>query len=116
MKLTALIMASVLIPIAIFAGSITGKVIGISDGDTITVLDESSGKPVPTKIRLSEIDTPESKQAFGSKAKQALSEKIFGKVVKVEYRSKDRYGRVKSDRGYVSPIIITDEDTNEHPD
>jgi len=70
---------------------IMGKVVGISDGDTVTVLDATRTQH---KIRLSEIDTPEKNQAFGSVAKQKLSEKIFGKTVVVEYSGKDRYGRI----------------------
>jgi micrococcal nuclease len=69
--------------------SFTGQVVGISDGDTITVLEGRE----QTKVRLVGIDTPESKQAFGSKAKQALSGKVFGKQVRVEWSEKDRYGR-----------------------
>ena len=44
-------------------------------------------------IRLEGIDTPESKQPFGSKAKQAMSRMVFGKQVKVVWKKKDRYGR-----------------------
>jgi len=69
----------------------TGNVVGISDGDTITVLQPDK---IQMKVRLAEIDCPEKKQPFGNKAKEALSEKIFGKYVKVEWTKKDRYGRV----------------------
>jgi len=68
-----------------------GNVVGISDGDTITVLQPDKTQ---MKVRLAEIDCPEKKQPFGNKAKEALSEKIFGKYVKVEWTKKDRYGRV----------------------
>ena len=47
-----------------------GKVVKIADGDTLTLLVDSE----QLKIRLSDIDTPERKQPFGTKAKQALSE------------------------------------------
>ena len=67
----------------------TGKVIGVSDGDTITVL---RGKE-QVKIRLAGIDAPEKKQPFGNVAKERMSEMVFGKEVRVDDRKKDRYGR-----------------------
>jgi endonuclease YncB( thermonuclease family) len=60
------------------AQTITGKVVGVSDGDTITVLDASNQQH---KIRLDGIDAPESNQGFGSRAKQSLSYLVFGKTV-----------------------------------
>jgi micrococcal nuclease len=56
-----------------------GKVVKIADGDTLTLLVENK----QNKIRLSDIDTPERKQPFGTKAKQALSELAFGKQARV---------------------------------
>src|SRR5688572_11753296 len=72
------------------AANITGKVVGVSDGDTITVLTAAKES---VKVRLFGIDAPESKQAFGSRAKQELSALAFGKAVRVEVEDKDRYGR-----------------------
>jgi micrococcal nuclease len=66
-----------------------GKVVGISDGDTITVMHNSRGE----KVRLYGIDTPEKHQDFGNKAKQFISNMVFGKYVEVESVTKDRYGR-----------------------
>ena len=56
------------------AADFTGRVVGISDGDTITVL--SKGKPV--RIRLHGIDCPEKRQAFGKRAKQFTSASPMG--------------------------------------
>jgi endonuclease YncB( thermonuclease family) len=67
----------------------SGMVVGISDGDTITVLHGGKGE----KIRLYGIDTPEKGQAFGKKAKQFTSKTVYGKTVKVETKDTDRYGR-----------------------
>jgi len=67
----------------------SGKVIGVADGDTITVLHEKR----PERIRLYGIDCPEKRQPFGKKAKQFTSELVFGKVVEVEPIATDRYGR-----------------------
>lgn len=69
---------------------IEGKVVKVSDGDTITVLDKNK---VQNKVRLKEIDAPEKKQPFGQKSKQALSDLVFGKQVYVISNSTDRYGR-----------------------
>src|SRR4051812_15624447 len=68
----------------------TGKVISIADGDTITVLLDKTQH----KIRLNGIDAPEGPQAFGTKSKQALSERIFGKEVKIEWKERDKYKRI----------------------
>ena len=64
--------------------------VGVSDGDTVTVLDVDNK---PHKIRLSGIDAPEKEQAYGQKSKESLSELVFGKSVDVEWRKQDRYGR-----------------------
>jgi endonuclease YncB( thermonuclease family) len=74
--------------------TITGKVVGVSDGDTITVLDASNKQH---KVRLLGIDAPESNQDFGSRAKQSLSDLVFGKTVTVTSEAKDMYGRVLGD-------------------
>lgn len=65
-------------------------VIGISDGDTLTVLDEDKQQ---VKIRLAEIDAPEKKQPFGTKSKQSLSDLCFGKQAEIIPQVKDRYKR-----------------------
>ena len=56
-----------------------GKVVKIADGDTLSLLVDSK----QLKIRLSDIDTPERKQPFCNRAKQALSELAFGKQAQV---------------------------------
>lgn len=66
------------------------KVVGVSDGDTITVLTDARRQ---VKVRLHGIDAPESHQPFGSRAKQFTSGTVFGKAVKVKVRDTDRYGR-----------------------
>lgn len=66
-------------------------VVGITDGDTIKV---RCGEGEQEKVRLTQIDTPERKQAFGTQAKQALSELIFQKEIQLVREGKDRYQRV----------------------
>ena len=82
---------------------IRGRVVRIADGDTITILSAagragSMNPPFPYatqhKIRLNGIDAPESHQAFGQKSKQYLSSLVFGKDVRVKYKSRDKYGRI----------------------
>jgi micrococcal nuclease len=70
------------------------KVVGISDGDTLTVL---TANKTQVKIRLHGIDCPESGQDFGSRAKEATSELTFGKKVTIHPRDTDRYGRTVAD-------------------
>jgi micrococcal nuclease len=76
------------------AGEYPARVIGITDGDTLTVL---AAQKTQVKIRLAGIGAPESGQDFGTKAKQAASELAFGKIVSIIERDKDRYGRTVAD-------------------
>ena len=64
----------------------SGVVVGVSDGDTISVLHEGKGET----IRLY---TPEQGQAFGKKAKQFTSQMVYSKTVEVNTKDIDRYGR-----------------------
>jgi len=71
------------------AETIAGKVVRVADGDTITILQDKK----QTRVRLANIDTPERKQPWGKKAKQALADLVAGKQVQVEVLDVDRYGR-----------------------
>jgi endonuclease YncB( thermonuclease family) len=71
------------------AETLTGKVVKVADGDTITVLVDTER----VKVRLAEIDAPERGQPWGRRAKQALVEKVAGHVVQVDTKFDDRYGR-----------------------
>lgn len=73
------------------AATIVGKVVGVADGDTLTVLDETK---TMHKVRLEGLDCPEKKQAFGTQAKWNLSKLAFGKPAEVIYKKRDRYQRV----------------------
>lgn len=87
---TALIAFCFLFASVVHAQVISGRVVAVADGDTLTVLDSSNRQH---KIRLSGIDAPESAQAFGARSKQSLSDLSFGKDVTVETSKVDRYGR-----------------------
>ena len=71
-------------------GIITGKVIRVTDGDTITILDATNTK---NKIRLYGIDAPEKAQDFGNKSREKLASLVAGKDIAVTVIDIDRYGR-----------------------
>lgn len=70
--------------------TVTGRVVGVHDGDSITVL--AAGN-VQLKVRLEGIDAPELKQPFSQQSKEALSGLVFGKAVVLHVTGKDRYKR-----------------------
>lgn len=72
------------------AGELSGKVVAISDGDTLTVLDQNRRQH---KIRLAEIDAPELKQPFGTQSRRALGQVCFRQSALVRVSGVDRYGR-----------------------
>lgn len=74
-----------------YAEVLSGKVVGVSDGDTITVLDSAKTQH---KIRLTGIDAPEKAQAFGQASKKSLSDLVFSKDVEVSWEKRDRYQRI----------------------
>lgn len=78
------------LPCLAVAAELSGLVVGVSDGDTIKVLDDS--RHVHT-IRLMGIDAPEKAQAYGQRSKQSLSALIHGQKVLVEWSKRDKYGR-----------------------
>lgn len=74
-----------------------GRVIGIQDGDTLTLLDAGRNQH---RIRLASIDAPEighgSKkpgQPYGQRSKQSLSDIAFGREARAECETDDRFGR-----------------------
>jgi len=72
------------------AETLKGRVVGVTDGDTIRLL--VSGRS-EYKVRLGEIDAPESGQPFGQKSKRMLSDLVFNRTVTVRVTDVDRYGR-----------------------
>jgi len=70
--------------------SLEGKVIGVMDGDTIEILENNT----PKRVRLYGVDCPERGQPFSKQAKQFTSELVYGKIVVVQLRTKDRYSRL----------------------
>jgi endonuclease YncB( thermonuclease family) len=85
------------------AGVISGRVVRVADGDTITVLDANK---VQHKVRLAGIDAPERTQSYGERSRESLDELVAGKTVIVETHKKDRYGRL------VGKVLVDGHDVN----
>ena len=71
--------------------SFEARVIGVADGDTITV---QVSKTPPYRIRLAGIDAPEKGQAFSDRSKQNLSRLVYDQTVRIEWSKSDKYGRI----------------------
>lgn len=85
------------------AATLVGDVVGIADGDTLTILDSAH---VQWKIRLAGIDAPEKTQPFGARSKQNLAALVWRKHVSVEWQKLDRYGRT------IGKVIFNGHDVN----
>ena len=90
---TALQAALMLLAVCAYATAATleARVVGVSDGDTVTVLTSENRQ---FRIRLSGIDAPEKKQAFGTHAKETLARQLFGQAVVIEWSKTERYDRI----------------------
>jgi len=86
------------------ATTLTGKVISVADGDTITILNAMNEQ---VKIRLAGVDCPEKQQAFGQRSKQFTSSMVAGKNVTIEPETTDRYGRT------VAMVFVNGSNLNE---
>lgn len=84
---------------SVYAAELVGRVISVTDGDTVTLLDRDNKAH---KIRLAGIDAPEKRQAFGQRSKEALSDAVFDRNVTVVWSKRDKYGRL------VGKIILPD--------
>lgn len=97
------VVAFAILTTATHAETLTGRVVGIADGDTLTLLDTSKTQH---KIRLAGIDSPEKGQPFGQHCKKSLSDLAYDRVATVESTKLDRYGRV------IGKVLIDDRDVN----
>lgn len=80
---------------------VAGRVVGVHDGDSITLLDQGR---VVHKIRLDGIDAPELGQAFGRAAKKSLSDLAYRREATAQCQKRDRYGRE------VCRVLVGDDD------
>jgi len=92
-----------LLTITASADTLTGRVVGIADGDTLTILDATNTQH---KIRLSGIDSPEKGQPFGQVCKNSLSDLAYDRLAAVESTKLDRYGRV------IGKVLVNGQDVN----
>jgi endonuclease YncB( thermonuclease family) len=90
-RFLVVLLVLLLLPVLTLATELQGRVVGVHDGDTVTLLMAGNQQ---VKIRLAQIDAPESDgQAFGQQSKQSLSGMVFNKNIRVEKDTIDKYGR-----------------------
>lgn len=92
----------VCVGVAQAAGVLSGRVVAVADGDTVTVLDSERTQH---RIRLAGIDAPERGQAFSNRSKEALAHMVFQRQVEVHWTKRDRYGRI------VGKLVVDGRDT-----
>jgi endonuclease YncB( thermonuclease family) len=88
-----------------WAEELRGRVVAIHDGDTLTIL---TAERRQVRVRLAEIDAPESRQPYGSRARQALAAMFIRQNVRVVVVDTDRYGRTVG-RVYAGPLDVNRE-------
>ena len=103
--MTKLLFSSLILLFSIYANAdeLTGRVVDVASGDSITILDASN---VEFKVRLSGIDAPEKQQPFGMESKKSLSELINGKEVTINWIKRDYHKRV------VGKVLLNKVDIN----
>lgn len=91
MRALVLLALALLVPVAVRAATFRAVVTHVTDGDTVWV--RSGGGSRPVELRLLDLDAPESCQAFGPEAKQALAGRVLRRPVRVRTVGQDDYGR-----------------------
>lgn len=91
MKRPLLTAVCLLLAVVGHAETLPGRVVGVTDGDTITVL--AAGN-VQERIRVAGIDAPEKRQAYGQVSRQSLADLVFDRSVVIEWKKRDRYRRI----------------------
>ncbi|BBL71544.1 thermonuclease family protein [Methylogaea oryzae] len=97
------LLGQLLLPIATAGTLLEGRVVSVHDGDTLTVLTPEHRQ---IKIRLAQIDAPETSQDFGQRSKQSLSDLAYGKNVRIDAEATDKYGRT------VGKVLVDGLDAN----
>ena len=97
-----LLLTALLLALPCNAETLTGRVVAIADGDTLTLLADSTEH----RVRLAEIDTPERAQDWGTRARTALADRVFQQNVTIDVTDVDRYGRL------VGHVWLGDRDIN----
>lgn len=103
-RVLVLAVLALLVSVSSFAGErLSGKVVGVKDGDTIVVLTADKRS---FDVRFAQIDAPEKAQPFGKKSKESLSSMVYGKAVDVLVETQDKYGRT------VGTVLVAGQDIN----
>jgi len=92
-----------IVALSVHAESFEAKVLTVMDGDTVFV----KAGPFKAKLRLVNIDSPEKAQPFGKESQESLQSLIGGKVIHVESKAVDKFGRT------IALISIGDINVNE---
>ncbi|MEQ6289411.1 thermonuclease family protein [Vogesella sp. GCM10023246] len=90
-------------PASAAPGTISCRVVAVSDGDTLKCL--ANWREIT--VRLGQIDAPEKDQAYGQRAKYALAARVFGRNVTLERQEQDKYGRL------VAKVLLEGQDVNQ---
>lgn len=90
LKLFSILFVAQLFCTSTFAEEISGKIVAVTDGDTLIILLNGHDQ---IKVRLAEIDAPEKSQPFGQRSKQSLADLCFDKDAVLQKTATDRYGR-----------------------
>ncbi len=99
------VLFSLLAATASLAKTVTGRVVAVADGDTLTLL---TAAKVQLRIRLGEIDAPESGQAWGARSRTMLKDMTLGRQARLIVTDRDRYGRLVA-RVYVGSTDVNAE-------
>ena len=86
-----------------YAAELQGTVVGVHDGDTVTVLDATKRQH---KIRLAGIDAPELSQGFGRVSRKHLADQVAGRAVVIDWSKRDKYQRL------VGKVLLNGRDIN----
>lgn len=92
MKKIVLILLLV-VPSVVFGQTLRGKIIYVSDGDTFHFVEAGKATMQKIRVRLAEVDCPESTQPFGLEAKEFVMDRVFRKTVVIQKTDIDQYGR-----------------------
>ncbi|MDG4550761.1 MAG: thermonuclease family protein [Candidatus Contendobacter sp.] len=85
------LLALTVVEISVSAETLMGRVVGVADGDTLTVLVEGNR---PIRVRLAGIDAPEHDQPFGQRSRRSLAELTLDRPATVTVWKIDDYGRI----------------------
>ncbi|HEY8354504.1 MAG TPA: thermonuclease family protein [Methylophilaceae bacterium] len=90
MKLRSFVLLLLLLPLVTLADELVGKVVHVSDGDSMIV----QVNETKLRVRMHGIDAPERTQPYNRKARQSLVELVADRTVTVQYDKEDKYGRI----------------------